>query len=98
MIFVAMYPTAEFPFRFVGTFVVSSFFVGLEVVLKILAQRSNSTRKIASKVPSFVRILFVHVSMLALAHYLFLPDLNRVGFFQKSMESFFGMFGNDVSA
>lgn len=98
MVFVALYPTADFPFRFVSTFVVSSFFVGPEIVLRILVQRSKSATKIASKLPKFVRILFVHVGMLVLAHFLFLPDLNRVGFYQKSIESFFGMFGDDVSA
>jgi len=69
-----------------SVFFLNVFVVGFEVALKIQVRRSDSLTSLAKSIPIVLRMLFVHVSLLIMAHFLFLPDMHDCGFAEKAFE------------
>lgn len=85
VIFETVNPTNQIPIRLMGLFFLNAFLVGFEVVLKSLIQRSESFASFAKSVPKALRILLVHVSLLMMGHFFFLPHLRASGFAERAI-------------
>lgn len=72
-------PTMPFPYRYAAFFVVCSFIVIFEAILKQLLKRAGWYSMIVSTVPNFVYSAYVLVTLQVLGYYLFWPDMLESG-------------------
>eukprot|EP00210_Caulerpa_lentillifera_P006893 g6590.t1 len=86
VLLMTLFPDAQFPLRHIATFIISPVTVGLELAVRSFVQRSKCRSKLVKKIPKLLRILFVHLLMLLLAHLFFLPDLYETGFIAMVIE------------